>query len=272
MYKLSSIKKAISEYRNSDFQISGFAISSHKNIQYKSVRRGVLYFCFISNLKCVVDRKWRKWLTIHMLIRCEEIEVRGVVMLGLVILATLNAILETTIASEVASSEESVILIDWIQVTIDLFVTFFGFALAILGGRATDWYKTRKETKELKKLIKEELRKVYDELESFNEETLDVQPLKIPSWESAINTGQVSLFDFVTRNKLFCVYNTINEFNSWCLVHTNYYFKKGMKNKLLIKELNKIKKGLLCNESNESASSISSAIEILERRKTSNGD
>jgi hypothetical protein len=33
MYKWSSTKKSISEYRNSDFQISGFAISSHKNIQ-----------------------------------------------------------------------------------------------------------------------------------------------------------------------------------------------------------------------------------------------
>ena len=33
MYKWSSTKKAISEYRNSDFPISGFAISSHKNIQ-----------------------------------------------------------------------------------------------------------------------------------------------------------------------------------------------------------------------------------------------
>lgn len=32
MYKWSSTKKAISEYRNSDFPISGFAISSHKNI------------------------------------------------------------------------------------------------------------------------------------------------------------------------------------------------------------------------------------------------
>ena len=33
MDKSSSTKQAISEYRNSDFQISGSAISSHKNIQ-----------------------------------------------------------------------------------------------------------------------------------------------------------------------------------------------------------------------------------------------
>ena len=33
MYKWSSTKKVISEYQNSDLQISGFAISSRKNIQ-----------------------------------------------------------------------------------------------------------------------------------------------------------------------------------------------------------------------------------------------
>lgn len=33
MYKWSSTKKAISKYRSSNIQISGFAISSYKNIQ-----------------------------------------------------------------------------------------------------------------------------------------------------------------------------------------------------------------------------------------------
>lgn len=181
----------------------------------------------------------------------------------LIILATLSTVSETTTASEVISSGGSG-LIDWIQVAIDLFVTFFGFGLAIFGERLTDWLKTRSDTMALKKLIKEELKKVLNDLENFSEETLDVQPLKIPSWESAINTGQVSLFDFTTRNKLFLVYNTINEFNSWCLVHTNYFFEKGNQNKLLIKEINKIKIKLLSNGQNESDSSISSAIEMLE--------
>lgn len=35
MDKSSSTKEAISEYRNSDFQISGSAISSHKNIHFR---------------------------------------------------------------------------------------------------------------------------------------------------------------------------------------------------------------------------------------------
>ena len=37
MYLWLSTKKAISEYRNSDFQISGFVISIHKNIHMQSL-------------------------------------------------------------------------------------------------------------------------------------------------------------------------------------------------------------------------------------------
>ncbi len=184
-------------------------------------------------------------------------------MLRLEILKTLSAVSESTIASEVASSGGGT-LIDWTQVSIDLFVTFFGFGLAIFGERVTDWLKTRSDIRELKNLIKEELKKVLNDLENFSEETLDVQPLKIPSWESAINTGQVSLFELTVRNKLFRIYNTINEFNSWCLVHTNYYFEKGEQNKLLIKEINRIKEKLLGNDPNERDLSISIAIEMLE--------
>ena len=50
----------------------------------------------------------------------------------------------------------------------------------------------------------------------------------------------VALLDVQVRNKLFHVYNTINEFNAWCSIHTNYYFEKGQQNRLLIKELNRI--------------------------------
>lgn len=147
-----------------------------------------------------------------------------------------------------------------IQVLTDLFVTFFGFGLAILGERVTEWIKKRNDAKELKKIILEELKKVFNDLSAFREEMLEVQPLKIPSWDSALNTGQVSLFDFPTRNKLFYIYNTINEFNSWCLVHTNFYFEKERKNELLITEINKIKKKLL----EESDVNISSMIDMLE--------
>lgn len=61
-------------------------------------------------------------------------------------------------------------------------------------------------------------------------------------------------------NKLFHVYNTINEFNAWCSIHTNYYFEKGQQNRLLIKELNR-KKELLSAGENKSDSDISGAIE-----------
>lgn len=157
--------------------------------------------------------------------------------------------------------------IDWMQVLIDLLVTCFGFGLALVGERWTERLRARREANELKKLIKEELEKILEDINKFNENALDVQPLKIQSWESAINTGQVALLDVQVRNKLFHVYNTINEFNAWCSIHTNYYFEKGQQNRLLIKELNRIKKNLLSIGVNKSDSDINGAIEILEKEE-----
>ena len=166
----------------------------------------------------------------------------------------------------VFSSSEWLMSIDWFQIILELFITVLGFFLAIWSGRITDIIKARSDTKELKRLIKEELKKINDDLKKFNEKTLDVQPLRIPLWESAINTGQLSLLDFVTREKLFRVYNTIKEFNSWCLIHTNYYFEKGKQNELLIQELSRIKGELLKDDSDDSDLSILGAIRILKEK------
>lgn len=187
-------------------------------------------------------------------------------MLKSVLLTALSTVPDSTIISQSESLVESTPSIDWIQLLLDLFVTFLGFGLAILGERITDRINAHRSAKELKILLKEELEKVFYDLKKYNEETLDVQPLKIPSWESAINIGQVSLLDFDTRNTLFRIYNSIKEFNSWCLVHTNYYFEKGKKNRLLITEIIRIKKELL-SDLNDNNLSISYAIKILERRK-----
>lgn len=158
-------------------------------------------------------------------------------------LVILSVITEPLTVTEEASSTS--LVIDWTSILLELFAAFLGFGLAILGERITDKINTRNAIKEQKKLLKEELEKVLNDLKAYNIETLDVQPIKIPVWDSAINTGQVSLFDFNTRNILFRTFNFINEFNSWCLIHTNYFFEKGEKNQLLIKEIGRIKEELL---------------------------
>lgn len=181
----------------------------------------------------------------------------------------LGALLSTTIDGEsiLLNVSETIISclaeIDWGQAILDLLATFLGFGLAILGEKITDKRKTRIATKELRELIIEELKKLYSEVAVFNVETLDVNPLKIPSWKSAINTGQLSLFSFETRKRLFSVYNMIEEFNAWCRVHTNYYFEQGKQNELLIKEIDRIKTNLL-NSNSEENSSIGNVIKILE--------
>lgn len=179
----------------------------------------------------------------------------------------LSSMPNSEVTSElISSSSKWLMSIDWFQIALELFVTVLGFFLAIWSARVTDIIKARSDTKELKRLIKEELKKINDDLKNFNEKTLDVQPLRIPLWESAINTGQLSLLDFVTREKLFRVYNTIREFNSWCLVHTNYYFEKGKQNELLIQELSRIKGELLKDDSDDSDLGILSAIRILKEK------
>lgn len=158
----------------------------------------------------------------------------------LVILSLITEQLTVTEESSLAS-----IVIDWASILLELFAAFLGFGLALLGERITDKINTHNAIKEQKKLLKEELEKVLNDLKAYNIETLDVQPIKTPVWDSAINTGHVSLFDFDTRNILFRTYNFINEFNSWCLIHTNYFFEKGDKNSMLIKEIGRIKNELL---------------------------
>lgn len=156
--------------------------------------------------------------------------------------------------------------LDWFQILLELFITFLGFLLAIWSGRISDGIKVKHDKDELRRMIKEELKKIYEDLNEINEEMLDVQPLRIPLWESAINTGQLSLLDFLTREKLFRVYNAIKEFNSWSLIHTGYYFEKETQNKLLIQELRKIKEELLKSDSNNKDAGILGALEILERK------
>lgn len=51
MDKSSSTKQAISEYRNSDFQISGSVISSHKNIHLKTLIRFHIKICKLVSLQ-----------------------------------------------------------------------------------------------------------------------------------------------------------------------------------------------------------------------------
>lgn len=135
--------------------------------------------------------------------------------------------------------------VDWFDVVFQLFITGLGFAFALWSARWLDNLKEKKDKIELKRLLKDELSNIRTILEELNVELLDVQPLKIPLWESVINTGQISLIDFETRELLFKVYGKIKEYNSWCYIYTNYYFEKKEKNVLLLRELTKIKSELI---------------------------
>lgn len=167
-------------------------------------------------------------------------------MLSLVIFPPLTAGVESSVdIVEVVRDTNLFSNIDWFDVIFQLFITGLGFAFALWSARWLDGVKEKKDKQELKRLLKEELSNILDVLTRLNVELLDVQPLKIPLWESVINTGQISLLDFETRKILFGVYGKIKEYNSWCLIYTNYYFEKNKKNDLLLNELKKIKSELI---------------------------
>lgn len=155
--------------------------------------------------------------------------------------------------------------IEWSNFVLDMIATLVGFALALWGEKLVANSQTRQTKKELKRLFIEELTNVAEKLEKWNSSELDIHPLDIPSWEAAINAGQISLLDQITKQRLFIVYNNIREFNSWSHIHTNYYFEKEKKNTLLNNQLNELQQALLKDETSEG--SISWAISTIKERK-----
>ncbi|GHT10787.1 hypothetical protein FACS189426_11700 [Bacteroidia bacterium] len=146
--------------------------------------------------------------------------------------------------------------IDWSQFLPSMIATFIGFVLALIGQWFFGYIKKSKGSGELKSHIAEELNSIKLALENFESTFLDVQPLKTPIWNALINAGQVALLDTQIREQLFGVYSTIQEFNSWSLVQTNYYFENERYNELLTNELTKLKTELINNEKSSFSRSI----------------
>ena len=162
--------------------------------------------------------------------------------------------------------------VDWSQFLPSMIATFVGFVLALTGQWFFGYIKKSKESDELKSHIAEELNSIKIDLEQFVSTSLDVQPLKTPIWNALINAGQVALLDTNTREQLFRVYNTIQEFNSWCLVQTNYYFENEKYNELLTNELTLLKAELLNSENLPFSKSIILLAQTLNKRRKNNGN
>ena len=157
--------------------------------------------------------------------------------------------------------------IDWSSFLPDMISSIFGsllgFGLALLGERLVDNYKTRADAKEIKKLLIEELKACNSSLQGLDAKSLDVQPLKLSSWEGISHSNQLSLLDVNTRAVLFDVYNIMAELNSWSYVHTKFYFEKGERNVLLVSEITSLRNKLLGEDKTSAESMIDKAISCL---------
>lgn len=153
---------------------------------------------------------------------------------------------------------------EWNQFWPSMIATFVGFVLALLGQFAWERWKEKHDAKGLISRIKSELGDVITVLTAVTDTSLEAHPLKTLVWDEAINAGQVSLLKPNIRAGLFVIYKQIQEFNSWFLVKTNYYFEhNGVYNQQLNDELAEQKKILLGEISKESKSSINSIIAKL---------
>lgn len=153
---------------------------------------------------------------------------------------------------------------DWSQFIPSMIATFAGFILALIGqwgaGKIHDFLQLR----DLKSRIRQELEIVKNQLSGYKETCLDVQPLKTPTWDEAISAGQISILPADLRAKLFKVYSSIQEFNSWSRVQANNFFKDRSYDELLVKALKDLKENLL---SDKGTTSIVAAISAVSRRR-----
>lgn len=153
---------------------------------------------------------------------------------------------------------------DWSQFVPSMIATFAGFILALIGQWGAEKLHNFFQLRDLKKRIRQELEIVRSQLTDFKETSLDVQPLKTPTWDEAISAGQISILPADLRARLFNIYSSIQEFNSWSRVQANNYFKDRTYDELLIKALKEIKEKLL---SDEGSISIAAAISAVSRRR-----
>ena len=190
-------------------------------------------------------------------------------MLHMAIILTLQSASEgaTIVTEQVVSNTPLFDAKDIFDIFFQLFITICGFIFALWNERRLEEKKNKKDTIELKKLLKDELQRILESLETLNVSYLESQPIKTPMWESVINTGHLSLLDFSTREALFRVYNRIKEYNSWANIYTNYYFDKNEQNEAILNELEEIRDSLLgkiqSTEIKENNVDISSIIELL---------
>lgn len=153
---------------------------------------------------------------------------------------------------------------DWSQFVPSMIATFAGFILALIGQWGAEKLHDFFQLRNLKSRIKQELEIVKSQLIKFKETDLDVHPLKTPTWDEAISAGQISILPADLRAKLFNVYSSIQEFNSWSRVQVNYFFKERSYDNLLVKALNELKEKFLLDEGNIS---IIAAISAVSRRR-----
>ncbi len=117
---------------------------------------------------------------------------------------------------------------DWSDFGSSLLATFIGVLLALAGERLYDCYKDWREGVNLIKMFQRELSTTKDIIEKVNSATnmTWINPIKVPIWESVINTNRISLLSsHMWYSDLLSLYDDIKDYNEWHLIRTKQYYR-----------------------------------------------
>ena len=137
--------------------------------------------------------------------------------------------------------------------------TTIGVILAFLVQRLYDDFKEKKEAKELKLKIKNELTGIKDYIKAIHtrgEDMLLLDPIKMPVFQGAIYSSKIVLLDrYEWYDDLLNLYKTLDIYNAWHDLKTNKAFD-GVSIASIKKNLQMIEKTLLGTEEAETEGEI----------------
>jgi len=119
---------------------------------------------------------------------------------------------------------------DWSGFWPSMIATFAGFVLALIGERLYDYYKDLREGNELVKAFNREIQTILSEVKKVrdNGNSVWINPIKIPIWDSVISTNKISLLcNYNWYSDLFRLYNEIKDYNEWHFIRTQQHYSGG---------------------------------------------
>ena len=114
------------------------------------------------------------------------------------------------------------------------FGAFFGFLLAIFSAQRLDARKKRSELEVIEKDVRAELAEKRGELKDLKDkDTLYINPIKVPYWDSILSSNRLQLLEKGEWLKsVMLTYDLIEDFNQWHIKRTDLLLNPNISGKM----------------------------------------